>query len=244
MFKNLIKLFIGILIIFFATYVAFNNIMKVLVHNKKEVVTPNIIGKNLYEALDIISIKKLGLRKEYEELNQNIQSGIILQQNPRAGMLIREGRIIKIIMNNNSDMVYVPNLIGQTLQNVDVILKRSFLVMGSVFKKFSLNTKKGLIIAQSIMTGSKINKGSTIDITVSNGIPDEPIILMPNFVNKNLKEAKIWALKYGINFNLNEEENKNIETNTIVNQYPEPDTDITETKLVNFDVAVETIKSN
>jgi serine/threonine-protein kinase len=69
-------------------------------------------------------------------------------------------------------------------------------------------------------------------------MPPEGIILMPNFINKNIEVAKTWAEEHSINVNVKSEESSNIETNTITEQYPATDTDVTDKKNITVTVAV------
>jgi serine/threonine-protein kinase len=220
-----------------ACYFSFNMVMNALVHNKKEVATPNIVGKSLYNALEELSSKGFGLKKEAEETNQNVPAGTILRQNPVAQMLVREGKIIKVTISQGGEMIYVPNLVGQTIRSADIALKHSTLVMGEVLRKFSVVTEKDIVISQDIAAGSRIDKDSVVNIVVSNGTPTEDMVLMPNFINKNIEEAKTWALQHNIILNVVNEENSSVAVGTIVKQYPKADDDITGVKSINLNVA-------
>jgi serine/threonine-protein kinase len=101
--------------------------------------------------------------------------------------------------------------------------------------------EKDIVLFQDIMTGSRVDKNSVVNVVVSDGLPPEGVILMPNFINKNIKEAKIWASQYNVMMNVKTEEVPNIITNTIIKQYPECDTDITNAKSINVTVAVNIV---
>jgi serine/threonine-protein kinase len=235
--SKLFKLFIALAIIGSATYFAFNIIMSSLVHSKKEVVTPSVIGKSLYNALEELSKEGFGIIKEGEESNQSVPAGTILRQNPSAGMTVREGKVIKVTLSQGGEVIYVPDLIGQTIRSADIALRYSTLVMGEVSRKFSVVAEKDVVISQDIAAESKVDKDSVVNIVVSDGIPPEGIILMPNFINKNIEEAKMWAMLNKINIIIKNEETENVETDTIVNQSPEADTDITNLQDIHLTVA-------
>jgi serine/threonine-protein kinase len=212
-------------------------IMNALVHNRKEVATPNVVGKNLYNALEELSSKGFGLKKEGEETNQNVPAGIILRQNPVAQMIVREGKVVKVTISQGREMIYVPNLVGQTIRSADIALKHSTLVMGEVLRKFSLRTEKDIVISQDIAAGSKIDKDSVVNIVVSNGMPTEDMVLMPNFINRNIEEAKTWALQYNIILNVVLEENSSVAAGTVIKQYPKADIDVTGVRSISLNVA-------
>jgi serine/threonine-protein kinase len=220
-----------------ACYFACNMVMNALVHSKKEVATPNIVGKSLYSALEELSSKGFGLKKEAEETNQNVPAGTILRQNPVAQMLVREGKIIKVTISQGGEMIYVPNLVGQTIRSADIALKHSTLVMGEVLRKFSVVVEKDIVISQDIVAGSKVDKDSVVNIVVSNGMPAEDMVLMPDFINKNIEEAKTWAFQHNIILNVMTEENSSVAAGTVMKQYPKADVDITGVKSINLNVA-------
>jgi serine/threonine-protein kinase len=235
--KKNFKVFIALVIIGVSIYSSFNMVMNSLIHSRKEIEIPNLVGKSLYDALDELSNTGFGLIKNDEEPDQNIPAGTILRQNPPAGMLVREGKTIKVTISQGGETVYVPNLIGQTIRSADIALRHSTLVMGEVERRFSTTIEKDYVIAQDIKAGQKVDKDSVVNIVVSEGVPPEGIILLPNFVNQNIEEAKIWALENNVTLDIKTEINQDIENNTIVNQYPQNDTDITNTKYVTLTVS-------
>ncbi|MDR2395625.1 MAG: PASTA domain-containing protein [Endomicrobium sp.] len=241
MSKKIIKILITIVIIGTSIYFSFNMIMNSLIHSKKELEVPLLIGKSLYDSLDELSKIGFGLIKDGEEANQNVPSGIILRQNPQAGILVREGKIIKVTISQGGEIVYVPNLVGQTIRSADITLKRSTLVMGEVERKFSAVMEKDYVISQDIKAGQKVDKDSVVNIIVSEGLPPEGTILMPNFVNLNIEEAKIWASANDVNLDIKTENNEGIENNTIINQYPQPDTNISDARYVTLTISTNEI---
>jgi serine/threonine-protein kinase len=212
-------------------------VMSALVHSKKEVATPNVVGKSLYDALEELSSEGLGLKKEGEETDQNVPAGTILRQNPVGGMTVREGKIVKVTISQGGEMIYAPNLVGQTIRSANIALRHSTLVMGEVLRKFSVVADKDIVISQDIAAGSKVDKDSVVNIDVTDGIPTEGIVLMPDFINKNIEEAKTWARQHDIILNVTTEENSGVATGTVIKQYPDADVDITGAKSINLNVA-------
>jgi serine/threonine-protein kinase len=235
--KKFLKVFIVLAVIGFAFYFAFNMIMISLVHSKKEISTPNIVGKTLYNAIEEVSKYGFGLKMDGEEANQNVPAGTILRQNPPAGMYVREGKVIKVTISRGGEIIYVPNLVGQSIRSADISLRTATLVMGEVTKRYSVVADKDIIVAQDIGAGTKVDKDSVVNIIVSDGQPPEGTILMPNFINKNFQEATEWSLQTDILLNITKEESAEFDSGIVIRQYPEPDKDITDLKSVNVTVA-------
>jgi serine/threonine-protein kinase len=235
--KKFLKVFIVLAVIGFAFYFAFNMIMISLVHSKKEIPMPNIVGKNLYNAIEEVSKYGFGLKMDGEETNQNVPAGTILRQNPPARMYVREGKVIKVTISRGGEIIYVPNLVGQSIRSADISLRTATLVMGEVTKRYSVVADKDIIVAQDIAAGTKVDKDSVVNLIVSDGQPPEGMILMPDFINKNLQEAAEWSLQTDIVLNITKEESAEVDSGIIIRQYPEPDRDITDLRSVNVTVA-------
>jgi serine/threonine-protein kinase len=236
--RKFLKVFIVLVMIGFAFYFTFNMIMISLVHSKKEILTPNIVEKNLYNAIEEVSRYGFSLKMDGEETNQIVPAGTILRQNPPAGMCVREGKVIKVTISSGGEIIYVPNLVGQSIRSADISLRAATLVMGEVTKRYSVVADKGTIIAQDIAAGTKVDKDSVVNLIVSDGQPLEGTILMPDFINKDLQEtAAEWSLQTGIVLNITKEESAKFDSGIIIRQYPEPDRDITDLRSVNVTVA-------
>jgi serine/threonine-protein kinase len=242
--KKLFKIFIVLVMISIAFYFAFNMTMISLVHSKKEVSAPNIVGKSLYDAVVELSKDGFGLKMQGEETNQDVPAGTILRQNPSAGMSVREGKVIKITISRGGEIVYVPNLVGQSIRSADISLRTATLVMGEVSKKYSVVFNKDIIIAQDIIAGTKVDKDSVVNLTVSDGLPLEGTVLMPDFVNKNLQGASEWSSQTGIALNIIKEDPSDDLSESslcvVIGQSPEPDKDITDFENVTVTVEKKT----
>ncbi|MDR1122678.1 MAG: PASTA domain-containing protein [Endomicrobium sp.] len=231
-----LKIFIVLVMISFAFYFAFNMIMISLVHSKKEISTPSIVGKNLYNAIDEISKYGFGLRVDGKEISQIVPAGTILRQNPPAGMYVREGKVIKVTVSCGGQIIYVPNLIGQSIRSADISLRAATLVMGEVTKRYSEVADKDTVVAQDIAPGTKIDKDSVVNLIVSDGQPPERMIIMPDFINKNFQEAIEWSLQMGIVLNIAKEKSAEFDSDIIIRQYPEADRDITNLQSISVTV--------
>ena len=115
--------FLALIALAAAAYYSFNAVMNSVIHSNKEIVLPDLAGKSLTEAVEEVSSLGLGLRKEGEEFNNNVPPGMVLRQAPPAGMNVREGKIIRVTISQGGEMIYVPDLKGQTVRAADITLK-------------------------------------------------------------------------------------------------------------------------
>ena len=137
------------------------------------------------------------------------------------------------------EMLYVPDLAGQTVRAADITLKSSTLMIGEISRKYSVTAEKGIVLSQDPAAGSSVEKDAVINIVISDGIPLDGTILMPDFRKKNGNEAKAWAAGAGITVEIKSGESTEYLAGTVMKQTPEPDTDLGGTDKVIFIVASE-----
>lgn len=240
--KGLLRFLIAFIVFAAAGYFSFNLVMSAIIHDKNEVVLPDIKGKSIIEAVEELSEIGLGLRKEGEEFNQNVPPGVILRQSPPSGMNVKEGKIIKVTVSQGGEMIYVPDLTGQTIRAADITLRASNLMIGEISRKYSLINEKGIVLSQEPQKGSAVDKDAIINIVISDGEPPAGVRLMPEWRGKSGIEAKAWAMKEGVSIEIKDQESFQYSPGTVIRQYPEADTDITKTNKVTFYIATESAK--
>jgi len=169
--KTLLKIFIILVIVAAAGYYSFNLAMNFFVHSRKEVTLPSLTGKSIDAAVEELSSMGLGLKKDGEEFNASMAPGIIIRQSPPAGMNVRSGKIIKVTVSRGGEMIYVPDVTGQTARAADIMLRGASLVMGEVTKDYSATQPAGLVISQDPPAGTSADKNAVVNIVVSNGLP-------------------------------------------------------------------------
>ncbi len=188
------KIFVILALLFMVGYYCFNTVMSAFVREKAEVLVPDLQGKTLIECLEMLSQSKLALMKESSEFNQDVPAGIVIRQVPPAGMNVKEGKVIKITISQGGEIVYVPDLKGETVRAATISLRSLGLVLGELTKKASLKYEEGIVLDQDPVAGSSIEKDSSVNILVSNGPPVDGTALMPEWIGKSAKEAKKWAV--------------------------------------------------
>lgn len=198
-----------------------------IVHSKKEVIVPNIVGKSVLEALDIVSKAGLGLKKIGEVYNPNYPSATIVVQQPSAGMVVRKGRFVNVILSLGGEKVFVPSLIGEELRKAEVLLRQYNLLLGTVTYRYSLRYDKNVVIFQNPPPSEIVEKNSYVDLQISLGFPPPGLVLMPDFVNKTLENVYDWAARHNVELVVNEKFTEDITENLVLQQNIPPDTEIT-----------------
>jgi serine/threonine-protein kinase len=224
--KTITKLIIILLVFAAAGYYSFNMIMTAFIHSEEEIVLPDVKGKSVAEAVNELSSMGLGLRKEGEEFNQTLAPGVVLRQSPPAGMNVRKGKVVKVTISQGGEMIYVPDLVGQTVRAADILLKSSSLMIGEISKKYSVTAGKGAVISQDPPAASSVEKDAVINLVVSDGNPPEGVVLMPDWINKPASLAKEWAESLSLTVDIKTEINPSVLPDTVVKQSPAPDANL------------------
>lgn len=225
------------LLIIFGLYIIINKTMEIIIHSKKEVIVPNIEGKSVADALEIVSKIGLGLKKIGETYNPNLPAGTVLSQQPPGGMVVREGRYVNVIISLGGEKIFVPNIVGEEKRKAEIILRQYGLIVGTVTENYSLRYLKNKVISQLPVEGSVVDRNSTVDFIISGGFPPDDIILVPEFVNRHIDEVIRWSQKYGIQVITKETFSNQSKTGFVIDQNPLPDVEITKQNILEVTVA-------
>jgi len=211
-------------ILFFLTYFLFSWTMETVIHNRKEVIVPDISGKSSVNALQALSETNLAMKIEGYEFNESVPIGTVLRQVPGAGSTVREGKIVRVVFSQGGESVFTPNLIGLPLRNAELLLRQRQLVLGEVSESYSLKAEKGTVLSQDPKPELSVSKNTMVQVVVSAGVPPAGIIMMPDFRQKKSDEAQQWAAQSGVSLRLSEDANSLFPGGTIIDQDPQPDT--------------------
>lgn len=218
----------GVIVLFFLVliFISIDWVFGALVHTRKEVLVPDITKKPVTAALNALAANNLALKQAGVEFAKDVPSGSVLRQLPEAGTTVREGRVIRVWVSQGDEMAFVPNVVGSDLRAAQLAIRQAGLVVNQVENAYSLTHEKGLIISQSLTADAMVEKGQSIDLVISNGEPPASVILVPNFKNKKLAEATLWASAQNIDLIIKEDEDSPFPNGTIAQQMPEGDSQI------------------
>jgi serine/threonine protein kinase len=134
---------------------------------------PNIIGKTLEDAVFIL--ESYGYEKgEITEENSEMPKGVIIKQKPGAGKEAKEGTAIDLVVSLGEEVetTTVPKLIGLDLNEAKTSLERKNLAFGKIDYAPSNTYAQNIVISQSISSGSTVESGTPVNLTISTG-PDK-----------------------------------------------------------------------
>lgn len=136
----------------------------------EQVTMPYVVNKDLKEAYNIFGDIPFEFREIYVN-DDNVPINIIKSQEPSSGTLVDSNAEVKLYISKGAEIknVTVPSVIGMTESEAKVKLQSLGLVVGVVSKANSSKYDEGLVITQTIASGSEVQTGSVISFVVSRG---------------------------------------------------------------------------
>ena len=136
-----------------------------------KVSVPEVVGKRESSAKSELEAAglKVSVKTKY---STDVAKGKVIFQSPGSGNQVTKNSTVVITVSQGEKpetMVRVPNLRYSTESEARSELKNSNLVLGSVLKEYSDSVEKGLVIRQTVSSGSKVKEGTAVGIYVSLG---------------------------------------------------------------------------
>ena len=163
--------------------------------NNKEMV--NVINLDTKSA--IVMIKSSGFKAVVADtiFTSEIGPNIVLDQHPKAGAIVKQGRTVQLKVSRAEKFVEVPLVIGQSKRSANLILKKAGLKIGAVTKMFSTMYPEGVIINQIPDTSETLPKGYSVRVSISKGRSPNNI-LVPSLFGLSKDSAELELRKSGL----------------------------------------------
>lgn len=164
---------IGAGIIFLTAFLTSQVIFPFIFRAPKEIEVPNLIGQRFDNARR--SLEDLGIHAVVKDSiwSETEKVGTILEQDPAPGELLRSEGTIYVRVSRGSQQVGIPSVVGQSYHEAYYTLLNVGLkgvVSDSLYSSsYTVNT----VIRTRPETGSKVEKGSTVQLSISRG--PEPV---------------------------------------------------------------------
>ena len=143
------------------------SILTVAISKGQEIVeVPKVVGYTKDEATKML--KDAGLEVEVEEENSDtVESGYIIKQSSTEGEKIPAGTTVTINVSLGIEQVEVPDLYGKTESEAKTAITNAKLKWKSTDKTSDSSKPNGVVVNQSISSGSMVDKNTEITITVN-----------------------------------------------------------------------------
>jgi serine/threonine-protein kinase len=204
-FLKIAVLFVSFMVITgLCAYFTLNYIIK----NEDSVVVPNLVGKSVINVLELLTNLGLNTKVKGSEYNSRFPENFVVYQHPEPGAIIKKGRDVQIIFSKGTKTTLVPRLEKENYSKAIFIIEKAGLKHGVTSFINSTNVDKDAVISSNPKSGTKIKKGTHINLLVSTG-PKTIVHTMVDLRGKSLTEALLTIeklkMKPGeINYSFNE----------------------------------------
>lgn len=201
-----------------------------------EVVVPDVTGKQMVLARQILEDKKLRVNVA-ETFDADVPVGSVVSQTPEAGSKVKEERMVTIYVSKGGESVDMPDLKGLSKSDAIAKLEKMGLKVGSVYEKNS-DEEAGTVIGTDPRAGSKVSRGKSVDITVSKG-KKEKKASVPDVTGLPLDAARGAISSAGFRVGSVSHQASKQAAGTVISQSPSGGSDVADGASISLVIAEE-----
>jgi beta-lactam-binding protein with PASTA domain len=175
------------------------------VSGEEQTLVPDLTGKDILEALVLMQAKELYPRIQLRWTENAIERGMIIEQSPPGGAIVKAGRRIRLVVSQGIRLSAVENYVGRSINDVrqDIQAEEtsgtSLLVLKEPFLYQSSAAPAGAILEQKPAAGTAITGRTELAFVVSAGAGNSAKN-MPALLGKSAGEAAKLLSEAGIRF--------------------------------------------
>ena len=182
----------------------------VAVRGAEQVMVPEVRGLELTEALMELQTKELYPRLQLRYSQSARDKGLILEQEPRPGTIVKAGRRIRLVVSQGVIVNSVENYTGRTIDEVRMDLQTLFASEQGAGSQPLLSLKEplmyeysaeapGVILQQNPPPGTEISGPVALEFVVSRGV-ENAVRSIPTLTGLSVTEALERIGSSGIDF--------------------------------------------
>jgi len=180
------------------------------------VATPSLVDMTEQDARASAAQAVLGVEvvKEYSE---TVAAGKVIRTDPAPGQRILHDGTVKMWVSLGPERFDVPTLVGLSRADAVTALQKVTLVVGGVTEAYDEKVAPGIIVSASVPPGTKVKRGTPVDIVLSKGPQPIPVT---NWTGKPTAEAKAGLEAAGFTVTITEENSKTVAKGLVISQNP------------------------
>lgn len=186
---------------------------------------PNLVGQTVSAAGDYLKQANLKLSSNVTYgFSDKYQKDLIIDQNPKAGDVVKDGREIQIVLSKGPDMGKFPDVTTGAPSEADarnMIANDGFTGKITTVEQANDTVAKGHIIDQDPAPNVTWAKSGNIHLTVSSG-PKYVTINMPNVIGMKSSEAKATLTQNNLVPVIQTQDSTTIQPDLVISTTPNP----------------------
>lgn len=164
------------------------------------ILVPKVINMPIDRALSTLKDQGFGVSVDSVYVLDQVP-GTVIEQDPDAGTNVKDGRMIYLkIVKNQAPPVALPDIIDAPYISAEATLSNYGLKIGDTTYKADIARNHVLEVkfaGQTIQTGTKIPKGSKVDLVLGDGSGASEVEI-PDLVNQDLDAARFVLKNNGL----------------------------------------------
>jgi serine/threonine-protein kinase len=168
-------------------------------YSTPNVEVPAVTGLTVVEAQKVLEDAgfKIKLKEAYDA---SVTPGTVMKQDPAPKTMKKSGATVTITICRGLEILTVPNVTGQTLDQAKQNLEAAGYKVGNVTKTWDSSKGKDVVLKQSPKADSKLPKGTAIDLVLNEKEEEKPKkAQMPNIVGQSLESGQDKLSALGLN---------------------------------------------
>ena len=224
---------LGLMFVMVAGFSAYLT-LTVIIKSEDTVIVPDLVGKDVVSALEILTDLQLNTKVNGSEYNQQFPKNHVTFQDPEPGAEIKKDRDVRIIISKGAQSILMPNIVSLSEQQARMIIEENGFTPGHMSRAYSDTAEKDHVIVQVPSSGSMTRRGSKVDILISLG--SSPVkYMMPDLSGHLLDQAVLIIDNANLTVgNLQSRFEKQKQRNVVISQSPPPGYSIIEKSPVNL----------
>ncbi len=167
--------------------------LRIYTHHGKSIAVPDFSDLPVADAKAIVEERNLRYEIFDSVFIADREKGVVVDQHPVAGKLVKKTRKIYFTINANApEKIIMPDLEGITLREARTKIEIAGLKLGELSYRYDIGKNVVLeqqYIGELILPGDTISKGSTIDLVLGKGLADDKS-MVPDLLGLTVEEAK------------------------------------------------------
>ena len=161
-------------------------------HHNEKITIPDFTNLTFKDAQELALSHHLKVKIVDTTYSEETERGLIAAQIPEMEAIVKENRTIYLTINSvNAEMINMPNFIGTSLRQATVDATIYGLNIGELSYVPDIarnNVLEQKINGKNIAPGTKIEKGTYVDLVLGMGLSNEKVFI-PLLISKTLLEA-------------------------------------------------------
>ena len=162
--------------------------LRFIIKSEDTVVVPQLVGKDVVYALDILTDLGLNIKVSGFEYRPDLPKNHVAHQEPGPGSEVKKDRDVRVIISKGPKTLVMPNLVGMDIRQAHIIMEENGLSRGVVSRTFSDQAAADELIAHVPPPGALVTRGDSVDLLVSLG-RRPPTYEMPYLSGLGLEDA-------------------------------------------------------